>query len=384
MRRFLNQATFGARDDQVAALREQIETQRLSDPDYHRHEAFSDWLETQIAAPQTYLQLTLAKLFQMATLAGIFDNALNPTDGLTATPLRPADWPTINREHSNPEHWYLSGQLSDHASEVDLAENINGLSLSDGNNERRHAHWQTMLNANDQLRQKMGFALQQIVVASASMSAIENNAYGAANYQDMLNTHAFAHYRDVLGYVNWSPIMGKWLSSLQNQKAIDFDGDGLFDTYPDENLARENMQLFSIGLFQIWPDGSLKLSPTGLPQPTYTNDDIKEFARILTGQSFSTYTSNNTEPTWGGVPYVADNTEFDRSQRTNGPLATSYLYPMKMFGEYHSLGAGFAGTRIDNSGLTDPTAEGIADIEATGWPAHPATGNRTTTWCTAM
>ena len=62
---------------------------------------------------------------------------------------------------------------------------------------------------------------------------------------------------------------------------------------------------------------------------------------------------------------MADNTEFDRKISIDGPLATSYLYPMKMFGDYHSLGAkSFAGTSIDNSALNDPTAEGIADIEA--------------------
>ena len=248
VRRFLNQATFGARDEQVTALLDTIESARQTAPDYHRHQAFSDWIDTQMTAPQTYLlELTLANHLQMATLAGVFDSALNPTDGSTATPLRPADWPTIDRSNANPEHWYLSNNYPLTDDELDLAEDFNDISLSDGNRERRHAHWQTMLNADDQLRQKMGFALQQIVVVSASLSTIENNAYGSANYQDMLNTHAFAHYRDVLGYVNWSPIMGRWLSSLQNQKAIDFDGDGLFDAYPDENLARENMQLFSIG-----------------------------------------------------------------------------------------------------------------------------------------
>ena len=115
------------------------------------------------------------------------------------------------------------------------------------------------------------------------------------NYQDMLNHHAFDYYRDVLGFVNTSPIMGIWLSSLKNQKAIDFDGDGLFDSYPDENLARENMQLFSIGLFDLWADGTLKLTSAGLPRQTYTNDDIKDLARILTGQGIA-----HDDGSWGG------------------------------------------------------------------------------------
>jgi uncharacterized protein (DUF1800 family) len=368
VRRFLNQATFGATDQAVAELVSSIETARSNAPNYHRYQAFSDWIDNQMNPAlynQTYLlELTLADHFQMATLAGIFDPVLNPTDGLTTTPIRPASWPTINRSDSNPEHWYLNTPYPFTSDALSLTAD-NGINLSDGNSERRHAHWQTMLNADDQLRQKMGFALQQIVVVSAAATTIRDNAYGSANYQDMLNTHAFSHYRDILGFVNWSPIMGRWLSSLQNQKAIDFDGDGLFDSYPDENLARENMQLFSIGLFQIWPDGTLKLSSEGLPQPTYTNDDIREFAKILTGQSFSQYANYSTTPTWGGVPFVADNDNFNVNTGTNGPLARSYLYPMKMFGDYHSLGTKtFAGTTIDNTALPNPTQQGIADIES--------------------
>ena len=179
----------------------------------------------------------------------------------------------------------------------------------------------------------------------------------------MLNTHAFSHYRDVLGYVNWSPIMGKWLSSLQNQKAVDFDGDGQFDAFPDENLARENMQLFSIGLFQLWSDGTLKLSPEGRPQPTYTNDDIREFAKVLTGQSISQYTFFND--VFGGAPHQATNTRFDIPQNPDRHAGSSFLYPMKMFGDFHALGTKtFAGVTVDNTSITDPTIAGIADVEA--------------------
>ena len=369
VRRFLNQATFGATDAEVAAFLNLIETERLSNPAYHRHQAYADWIDTQMtpaSTPQTYLlDLTIASVFQRMTLSGLFDASRNPTDGTTATPSRPT-WPSIDRSSSNPEHWYLSTEYPVTRAELNLG-NSNGLSINTttGNGERRNAHWQTMLNARDQLRQKMGYALQQIVVVSATNSTIANNAYAATNYQDMLNTHAFGHYRDVLGYVNWSPIMGKWLSSLQNQKAIDFDGDGLFDSYPDENLARENMQLFSIGLFNIWSDGTLMLTPEGLPSSTYTNDDIREFAKILTGQSFSQYATTTATPAWGGEPFEATNPNFSAAQGTAGQNSRSYLYPMKMFGDYHSLGAkSFAGTTIDNSSITDPDLQGIADIEA--------------------
>lgn len=366
VRRFLNQATFGATDFEVDALVASIEQARNMDPDYHRNEAFAAWIDHQINnLDQTYLlEYTLAAHYQFMTLAHMFDPTLNPSQQGWDTPTPPAQWPSINRDDPNPEHWYLEDVYPINRDDLLLAD-ANDIRAEPGRIQRRHSHWQLMLNAHDQLRQKMGYALQQIVVASDSLVTLRDTPYGTANYQDMLNTHAFNHYRDVLGFANWSPVMGKWLSSLQNQKAIDFDGDGLYDAFPDENLARENMQLFSIGLFEIWPDGSLKLSPEGLPSASYTNDDIREFAKVLTGQSFSKFNNPFLLQPWGGAPFVADNTTFSANQNGYNLTGVSYLYPLKMFGDYHSLGTKtFAGTTIDNTALNDPTAEGIADIEA--------------------
>ena len=224
---------------------------------------------------------------------------------------------------------------------------------------------QIMLNAQDQLRQKMGFALQQICVVSTSLETIKEMPYAISNYQDQINYRAFDYYRDVLGFVNWNPLMALWLSSLQNQKAVDFDGDGIFDAFPDENLARENMQLFSIGLFEKWPDGTLKLTTEGLPKSTYTNQDIREFARILTGQSFAIDATRASPPPFGQSAFSsrANNTF---SLRIRSALnASSYSYPMKMFGEFHSLGPKtFAGKTIDNTHILDLDQQGTADIES--------------------
>lgn len=373
VRRFLNQATFGATDDQVTTLLNTINTGVGADPNYHRHTAYEAWIDEQMnpaVVTQSYqLDYHLATDWQYYVLAGTFDPSRNPTDGTTPTPTRPAVWPTIDRTNPNPEHWHLSLAYPITRDDIDLISD-NGLTDPD-NRTRRQANWQMMLNAKDQLRQKTGFALQQIVVVSATAGNILNSPYGASNYQDMLSYHAFGHYRDVLGYVNWSPIMGTWLSSLQNQKAVDFDMDGSPDIFPDENLARENMQLFSIGLFELWPDGSLRLGNDGLPIPTYTNDDIQEFAKILTGQSFGRY--NNTSAPYGGIPYpsMVENNTFVRQQSTNGKLSMRYSYPMKMFGSFHDLTVkSFAGTTIDNTAILDPAAQGVADIEgAIDWLA---------------
>ncbi len=381
IRRFLNQATFGATDEEVESILNDISTNRSIDPNYHRSSAYEDWIDNQIILQQSYLlDFSIAKNWQYYTLTGLFDESLNPSsdrdtpddpsDDL-ATPTRPSIWPKVNRDAEDPEHWYLDlpAPIGNDERRLGL---LNGL-VVDFNIDRQVTHvlWQMMLNSNDQLRQKMGFALQQIVVTSLESGTLDDQPYGMVNYMDQLNTHAFNHYRDILGFVNWSPIMGRWLSSLQNQKAADLDGDGEFDIFPDENLARENMQLFSIGLQEIWADGSPRLSSDGLPIATYTNDDIREFAKVLTGQSFGK--RNEEDNSWGGLDFasIRENQSFDASQTIAGLRDLRYSYPMKMFGEFHDLGVKhFAGTTINNTDIEDPAERGIADInDALDWLA---------------
>ncbi|MEM1223164.1 MAG: DUF1800 family protein [Verrucomicrobiota bacterium] len=383
VRRFLNQATFGATEDQVQSLLSYIVYQRINgNPDYHRKAAFEEWLDIQMdpnETPQTYiLDFWLASVHQHLGNGGFFDTSnYDPgTSGLQNVPAYPSEWPTILRNSAQPEDWELSLPFVVTQEEMFPARSIkflNTVTNGSGVDEFERAIIHAMINGRDQLRQKMGYALQQILVVSTSGSAVVGYSSGAANYQDMLNAYAFSTFRDVLGYVNWSPMMAKWLSSLGNQKAIDFDGDGFFDSYPDENLARENMQLFSIGLFEIWPDGTLKLTSDGLPRPTYTNADITEFAKILTGQGFgSTLDSEDNDGRWGGPDYQRGNAtwsslsgRFDRINRVE------YLYPMKMFGDFHAGGPKtFAGITIDNTDEPDLTEMGIQDVnQAIDWLA---------------
>jgi len=149
------------------------------------------------------------------------------------------------------------------------------------------------VTAPDQLRQRMAFALSQILVASDS-SGISTRE--TAEYYDILTRGAFGTYRDLLGEVTFSPTMGQWLTYLRNRAAYEANGNTVL---PDENYAREVMQLFSFGLVQRNPDYSLVLSG-GQPVPTYDNTIIAELARVFTGLSYdrSDYTNarfgNNT------------------------------------------------------------------------------------------
>lgn len=132
----------------------------------------------------------------------------------------------------------------------------------------------------DPLRQRVAFALSQILVVSDRPEALAVEQAGVANYYDLMIKHAFGNYYDLLIDVATHPVMGIYLSHLGNQKA-----DKVNRIYPDENFAREIMQLFTIGLWQLNPDGSRKLN-AGQPIPTYNNGDITELARVFTGFSF--------------------------------------------------------------------------------------------------
>jgi uncharacterized protein (DUF1800 family) len=151
---------------------------------------------------------------------------------------------------------------------------------------RRRAWYQVILPAPDQLRQRVAFALSQILVIGDDPFG-NGHTEGITNYYDMLVNGAFGNFRTLLENVSLNPIMGIYLSSLRNAKA-----DPVAGTYPDENYAREVMQLFSVGLVLLQPDGTLKLDGDGLPIPSYTNTTITEMAKVFTG--FGYFTTNPT------------------------------------------------------------------------------------------
>lgn len=133
----------------------------------------------------------------------------------------------------------------------------------------------------DPLRQRVAFALSQILVISDRPEQLGPEQRGMANYYDLMVKHAFGNYRNLLYDVALHPAMGIYLSHVGNRKA-----DPTKQTFPDENFAREIMQLFSIGLWELNPDGTRRLDPEGHPIPTYDNRDITELARVFTGLSF--------------------------------------------------------------------------------------------------
>ena len=141
----------------------------------------------------------------------------------------------------------------------------------------------------DQLRQRVAFALSEIFVVSNSNGTLAYAPWSLTSYYDMLATDAFANYRVLLEDVGKHPAMGIFLSSIQNRKA-----DPEQNVHPDENYAREVMQLFSIGLEQLNPDGSQQLSG-GQPIPTYDQTTVRGFAAVFTGWDWNNTSCNATD-----------------------------------------------------------------------------------------
>jgi uncharacterized protein (DUF1800 family) len=144
-----------------------------------------------------------------------------------------------------------------------------------------NAFWMGAAKGRDALRKRVGLALQEIFVASLTDSNLYHHSRAYANYVDTLNKYAFGNYRDLLEEMALSPVMGIYLSHGRNQKE-----DLAANRLPDENFAREVMQLFSIGLYELNTDGSLKLDSKGKPIETYSNADVMALAKVFTGWSW--------------------------------------------------------------------------------------------------
>ena len=186
---------------------------------------------------------------------------------------------------------------------------------------RYAAWWLVSVTAPDQLRQRVALALSEIFVTSDAASSLANQPAALASYYDMLANDAFGNFRQLLQDVTLSPVMGNYLNMLQNAAANPKTG-----TSADENYAREVMQLFTIGLNYLNPDGTLQLDSTGQPIPTYTNATIVQTANVFTGWS---YHSTAASPSFYGAtadwydPMQLYSAYHDNTQKTIVPLTAT-------------------------------------------------------------
>ena len=198
----------------------------------------------------------------------------------------------------------------------------------------RYAWWQHTVYSKDQLRQRMAFALSQILVISDTDLSSADELGG---YYNLLSRHAFGNYKDLLLDVALNPSMGYYLSHLNNPREIPEE-----NIHPDQNFAREIMQLFSIGLFELNMDGSKKLDNEGNAIPTYNNEHIAEMAKVFTGLGIGALYPNMGDTYFGRGTYGAD-----------------MKLPMVMFEEWHQ-----AGEKHLLNGFVVPDGQpGLKDIE---------------------
>ena len=147
--------------------------------------------------------------------------------------------------------------------------------------DRADIWFRNALNGPDQLRQRVAFALSEIMVVS-ELGVLGDQPYALASYYDVLARNAFGNYRDLIEEVTLHPAMGAYLSMLGNEKP-----DPARNIRPDENYARELMQLFSIGLVELNQDGSVRLNAQNEPIPTYDQAIIEGFAHVFTGWTYA-------------------------------------------------------------------------------------------------
>jgi len=139
--------------------------------------------------------------------------------------------------------------------------------------------WRNAIEGDDQLRQRMAFALSQLlVVSNFGGELLTDIPEPVVGYQDILVKGAFGNYRDLLEAVTYSPAMGYYLTYMGNQKADPATG-----RMPDENYAREILQLFTVGVVELQPNGQPVLDGSGRPVELYNNMDITSLARVFTG-----------------------------------------------------------------------------------------------------
>jgi uncharacterized protein (DUF1800 family) len=207
--------------------------------------------------------------------------------------------------------------------------------------------WAQALGGDDQLRQRVAFALSEIMVISFGDATLRNQTRGVASYYDMLGENAFGNFRKLLEDVTYHPMMGVYLSHLKNTKEDPATG-----KVPDLNFAREITQLFTIGQYQLNADGSYVMGADGRPVPAYKSADLEGQSQVYTGLS------------WYAGPALTDRTP----QRFRGemPNLERDWRPMQAYDEYtpntsyHSINEKkFLGATIP--AMTKPTTD--ADIK---------------------
>ena len=235
--------------------------------------------------------------------------------------------------------------------------------------------WNQMLTGEDELRKRMAFALSEFFVVSLDPIDGFWPPYMIAAYWDLLCAHAFGNFRDLMEAITLNAAMGLYLNTKGNLKEDDDTG-----RRPDENYAREIMQLFSIGLYELNEDGTPVLDDKGAPIETYTQDDITNLARVFTGYDYNYSRVTHQNVDWLDYPvpdkmFCTDPMYFDPRKHSN--LAVDFLgvhIPAGTGGqealriahdtlfEHHNTGPFFARQMIQRLVTSDPSPDYVRRV----------------------
>ena len=223
-----------------------------------------------------------------------------------------------------------------------------GFNIGSLNAVRLETWFNNVVYGEDQLRQRVAFALSEVMVVS-QVGALLNLPNATADFHDMLARNAFGNYRTLLEEVTLHPAMGVYLSMLGNQKAV--AGTNL---RPDENYAREMMQLFSIGLVELNVDGSNRLDASGQAIPTYNQEIIEGYARVFTGWKWACASTVTTCTFANTRPQLAPATGYNQ------------VKPMQLFADQHEIGTkrvlAYSGSTLTN-GTIPANQSGAQDLK---------------------
>jgi len=203
-----------------------------------------------------------------------------------------------------------------------------------------YAWFEVLMTKEDELRQRMAYALSQILVTSLNSNLVDY-LETVPRYYDLLMSHALGNYEDLLYDVSVNIAMGTYLSHLNNPKE-----DPANNIHPDENYAREIMQLFSIGLYELGIDGEPLEDLEGDWIPTYDNEDIKQLAKVFTGLGPGDI---NMYVDWTDEPYFG-----------LGLWGADLSVPMIMYQDWHDTGTK---TLLGGSYVIPAGQDGMQDIE---------------------
>ncbi len=276
--RFLMQTTFGPTDDEIARVQKM---------------GYANWIDDQLSKPVETILPVIADTHQdaVAIFKGLgntdkdvlthFRDSFNVADSVGEGILNRADRPVLDPD----DQAYVTRE----AKKSGISEGalrmwrVKYIAYDESDEpEFEFVWWSQAITGDDQLRKRVAFAWSQLFVISFADDNI--HAMGIqwlADYYDTLTVNGLGNFRDLLKYVTYHPDMTLYLSYLHSQKT-----DPTGNIHPDENYAREIMQLFTIGLYELNPDGTQRLKD-GKPIPTYSNDDVRELARVFTGIGFT-------------------------------------------------------------------------------------------------